>query len=131
MNTIIDNKSYSARRRQIGRKVLQAERVSRLLEADKHSQAKSSRLRFRLNKKLAVIVGVILVVASAGGAAGYQHYARKASAAKFADMIERQKALKAKSEAADKCRQEKAEQKAHLIGNITYDELYDYGECDK
>jgi hypothetical protein len=131
MNTTVSNKSLSARRRQIGRKVLLAERVSKLLEADKRAQTKPSRLRFRLNKKLAVVTGVILVVALVGGAAGYQQYARKVSAAKFADMVKQQKALKAKSEAADECRQKKAEQKAHLIGKITYDELYDYGECDK
>jgi hypothetical protein len=32
---------------------------------------------------------------------------------------------------ADACRRAKAEQKADLIGKVTYDELYDNDECDR
>ena len=62
---------------------------------------------------------------------GYQFYVAKAEAAQKAAATEKQTKLAKKSIAAEACRRKKAEQKADLIGKVTYDQLYDYDECDK
>lgn len=123
--------AVSIRRRRIGRKALQADRIARALTATAQKKPRKTwsvpSVRPRL---LAVVCAVIIGVSAAGLAASHFYTARAVEAQKAAAVAE-QKMLKAKSVAADACRRKKAEQKADQLGKITYDELYDHGECDK
>lgn len=84
-----------------------------------------------LSRKQLIAIGLAAVLVSSvaiGAARAYTSYAE----AKQREVVKQQEVqLRAKSAAADACRREKAKQKAELIGKVTYNELYDYGACDK
>lgn len=74
-------------------------------------------------------VGVLaLCVLAAGGA---HHYSTTTAAAEKAATEKRYALEKQESLAADACRRKKLEEKADLLGKVTFDELYDNDECVK
>lgn len=119
------------RHRQIGRKVLLADRLSHALGSTESKKA--NHLLGFLKRRPKTIALTCAVVACAGilGLTTVQFYTTKAEAAQKAAATEKQAKLAKKSIAAEACRRKKAEQKADLIGKVTYDQLYDYDECDK
>lgn len=121
----------SLRHRRIGRKVLQADRLARALSATKPKKTKLLWPMSSLRPKVIALVCAIVIGVGAIGFTGSQVYFAQVDKTQKAAAAERQSKLEAKSIAADACRREKAEQKADQIGKITYDELYDYGECEK
>lgn len=84
-----------------------------------------------MRPKLIALLCLMLIIVGAIGIGGAQYFTSRAAAAERAAATVRQDKLAAKSMAAEACRRKKAEQKADLIGKVTYDELYDYDECDK
>lgn len=123
--------SVSVRRRQIGRKALQADRLARALNA---SRSQKSKKLLRLpSVQPKILAGTLIAVAIVGiaGITGSQLYMANAAKTERAAAAELQKQLQAQSAAADACRQQKVQQKADQLGKITYDELYDYDSCDK
>lgn len=119
------------RHRRIGRKALQADKITtRLLGIEQKKAKKVWRLPTFKRRVVAAACALVIVV-SAVTLTGVRHYNAQASASQQAWASKQQIELKEKSVAADACRREKAAKKADLIGKITYDELYDYGECDR
>lgn len=121
----------SIRDRRIGRKVLQADRLARALGASKHKKAGRTWRMPHLKPKLIAVICAITIAVSAFGYAGSQYYLAQKAATQKTAAAKQDAQLQAESVAADACRRKKAEQKADQIGKITYDELYDYGECEK
>ncbi len=122
--------SVSLRHRRIGRKALQGDRLARALSASHHAHKKDLWGKL-LRPKAIVVTSAITIVLGAAGFIGSQFYFTQAAATQKAATTEQQNQAKTKSIAADACRRKKVEQKSDLIGKITYDELYDYDECDK
>lgn len=122
----------STRHRQIGRKVLQADRLARALNTPsaKHRKSLWGRLPSIQPKVLAAICAISLIVGIIG-VAGARVYMAQIANSERAAIAEQQRQTRAKDVAASACRQKKAEQKADQLGKVTYDELYDYDECDK
>ncbi len=131
MKQTTPHSKQSVRQRQIGRKVLLADRLSHSLKATQPTKVKQ--LLGLLQQRPKTIALLCLSVALVGmlSFTGYQFYVAKAEAAQKAAATEKQTKLAKKSIAAEACRRKKAEQKADLIGKVTYDQLYDYDECDK
>jgi len=121
----------STRHRKIGRKVLLADRLSNALNDSKIDKSTRIWHFIPLRPKLIALLCLMIIIVGAIGIGGAQYFNSKAEAAQKAATAERQHKLAAKSLAAEACRRKKAEQKADLIGKVTYDELYDYDECDK
>lgn len=121
----------SIRHRRIGRKVLQADRLARALGTAKHKKTRNVWRAPSLRPKVIALICVIAIGVGALGFGGSQFYFAQVDKTQKAAAIEQQSKLEAKSIAADACRRKKAEQKADQLGKITYDELYDYGECEK
>ena len=121
----------SPRFQRIGRKALQADRLSRALALSNKKSTKRSLRLPTLRKNTILAIGIALVIVLGVSAGGVRYYTAQAEANKKAALLQQQKDVKEKSSIADACRRKKAEQKADLIGKVTYDELYDYGECDK
>lgn len=122
----------STRRRRIGRKALQADRLSRALHADKREGTKHAAWRLpSMRPKTVALICLVAVVVGTLGIGGTQFYLAQVAATQKAAAAKQQAEQKAKSIAADACRRKKAEQKADQIGKVTYDELYDHGECDR
>lgn len=119
------------RYRQIGRKALRAERIARSINSSMQAKPKRSWRLPHLTPKVIALLCALVVIVGVAGFAVQRYYHHQALMAQIKADIKRQGELRAKSMAADACRRKKAEQKADLIGKITYDELYDYGECDK
>ena len=124
-------KTTLPRNRRIGRKVLAADRLAQAVSTSTAKKTHKDWHKTFLRSKL-VVTALVCVVAFGilGWIASQAYFAQQASVQKaenqrLADQ-ERAKAVK-----ADECRRAKLEQKADLIGKITYDELYDYGECDE
>lgn len=121
----------SLRHRKIGKKVLFADRLSHALRPKKTRRESLKDRLPSLSRKQLITIGLAAVIVSSvafGAIRAYTSYAE----AKQREVVKQQEVqLKAKSAAADACRREKAQQKAELIGKVTYDELYDYGACDK
>ena len=119
------------RNRRLGRKTLQADKLSSVLAKSQPKQNQLSRLLKVPSARtaLAITAGVVVLL-SVGAVAYSMHSDQVATAEKKAAAIQNVK-LKAKSDAADACRRQKAQEKSELIGKVTYDELYDYGACDK
>lgn len=121
----------SLRSLKIGRKALLVDRMSRTLANTGPTKAKRPSPTVLLQPRAIAIVCIVAVVLVALGFACAQYYRTKAAEAHQAAAVDRQKKLIEKSAAADACRRKIAEQKADLIGKVTYDELYNHGECDK
>ena len=115
------------RRRQIGRKVLQADRLSHALGSAPERSRRNIRFSRFMRPKFAAALSVMIIAVAVIGFGAVQLYAGHRLAAQ--DTASKQE--RAKSISADACRRQKAEQKADLIGKVTYDELYDGNECDK
>ncbi len=120
----------SNRSRRIGRKALQGDRLARALSASQQARPKRS-LHLPLRPRAIAITAAVVISIGVLGFAGSQFYLAQAATAQKAAAVERQSKAKASSLAADACRRKKVEQKADQIGKLTYDELYDYNECDK
>lgn len=119
------------RNRRIGRRVLQADRLSMVLSTASQKKARTLWRVPHISRKVLIAACVALVCIGIVGGIGMQRYSAQVAAAQKAAAAKQLAELKAKSASADACRREKAEQKADLIGKITFDELYDYGACDK
>jgi hypothetical protein len=130
-NTATTKDDSANRHRRIGKKVLLADRLARALNPTSHVPAKRSLSLPPLNRKLLTISFIAVALVGTLGFGGSQFYLAKATAAQEAAAAKMQAAQQIKSRAADACRREKVRQKADLIGKVTYDELYDYDECDK
>jgi hypothetical protein len=125
------SKTTLPRNRRIGRKVLAADRLAHALNTSTEKKTRKDWRKTFLRSKL-VVTALVCVVAFSilGWIASQAYFAQQISVQKAEDLRlagER----KAKAAKADACRRAKLEQKVDLIGKITYDELYDYGECDK
>lgn len=119
------------RDRRIGRKVLLADRLSHALDrSSKRPSIVPSRFR-SIPRKAAFGVAAGVLVLGLTGTALIHHFSTQAAAAQKVAATKEQQRLEAKSRAADACRRNKAEQKADQLGKVTYDELYDYDECDR
>ncbi len=119
------------RNRRIGRKALQADRLHKALAPPVSKKHKRSWQMPSVRPKVLIAAFIALACIGTLGLIGLQRYNSQANVAQKAAATKQLIELKARSSAADACRREKAAQKADLIGKITYDELYDYGECDK
>lgn len=119
----------SLRDRRIGRKVLLADRLSHVMGTSIKKRPIVSWSTLRRPRVVAAFAGAVVVVAVVSSVA--HMYTTQAAATQKAEETKQQQLLRQKSIAADKCRQQKASQKAELIGKVTYDELYDKNECDK
>lgn len=119
------------RNRRLGRKTLQADKLSSVLGRSQSKQSPLSTILSALKTRTAVaIIAGIVVLLGVGTVAYSVHRNQLATAERKAAAAQDIK-LKAKSDAADACRRQKAQEKSELIGKVTYDELYDYGACDK
>lgn len=131
MKPKIHTHKHSTRHRKIGRKVLLADRLSKALD-DSASKNSMSKLRIiPIRPKFIALLCIMIIIVGAIGIGGAQYFTSKAASAQKAADAARQEKKAAKSLAAEACRRKKAEQKADLIGKVTYDELYDYDACDK
>jgi len=132
MKNITSNKtSANVRNRRFGKKVLLADRLAHALNPTTPTPARRSWSLPTINRKLAVTICILLAVVGGIGFGGSQLYLAKVTASQEAAAVKERAAQQAKSRAADACRREKAKLKADQIGKVTYDELYDYDECDK
>lgn len=125
------SKTTSPRNRRIGRKVLAADQLAHALGGSTAKKTRKDWHKTFLQPKLVVPALVcVIVVGILGWIASQAYFAQQASVQKAEDqrLSDQQRAKAVK---ADACRRAKLEQKADLIGKITYDELYDHGECDK
>ena len=120
----------SIRYRRIGRKVLLADRLSRALGSGVAKKSPFSRLKALPRWKMVAISCTALVTVGIVCVVGMQLNAAQVADSQKA-ATEQQKNIEVKSAASAACRSKKAEEKADLIGKVTYDELYDYGTCDK
>lgn len=109
---------------------MQADRLSHALNK---VSAPPVRTRFSRFLKPKVMVGVAAVILVVGivSSVGISSYASQAAAAEAIVVAEQQQRDKQKSAAAEACRQKKIQEKPELIGKVTYDELYNYDECDR
>jgi hypothetical protein len=131
MKPIFTTSPASPRDRRFGRKALQADRLARALQSSKTSTPKRSwRLPVPKPKNL-LIACAVLVFAGGASVIALQYFSSQAAVRQKAEDLQMQKIVKAKSLAADACRRKKAAEKIEQIGKVTYDELYDHGECDK
>ena len=131
MNPSLKQSGQLLRHRKIGKKVLFADRLSHAMRPRK-SRLESFKDRLpTLSRKQVIVMGVAVVVISSAALGAVRAYTSYAEAKQREVVKQQEVLLKAKSAAADACRREKAQQKAELIGKVTYDELYDYGACDK
>lgn len=120
-----------ARIRRYGLKAL---RGDQLCQAASHraSQKRSiSMLAFSVSPKLVITICLVAVLLSAGGFILHKNQQSALAKAKVVEYMKAKEAVRVKSLEADECRRKKAQEKAHLIGTITYDELYDNGACDR
>ena len=122
----------SIRHRKVGRKVLSADRLNRALET-KNKKTMFSWLRRvqSIRPRTIALVCTAILVVSAVTFGGIQVYLGQVADSEKAAAAARRDELEAKRVAADACRRKKLEEKADQIGTITYDELYNHGECDK
>ena len=122
----------SVRHRKIGRRVIRADHLNRALET-KNKKTMLSWLRHvpSIRPRTIALTGMAILVVTAATFGGLQIYLGQVAASEKAATAERQDELEAKRVAADACRRQKLEEKADQIGTITYDELYNHGECDK
>jgi len=124
-------KSKALRNKRIGRKVLLADRLAYSLSVNTQNK---TRMRWRAvlaRPKIIAAASLGILVLGTLGFIGVGFYS-----AQLADIREteaaRQLSLdKEEAAKADACRRAKLEQKADLVGKVTYDELYDGDECDK
>lgn len=120
----------SSRQRNIGRTSLKADRLASLLET-KTPQKRAHAWRLpHVQRKVAIGVCAVLVLVSAVSVGGMHLYTSKQIADQKALAIIQQAKERSNNIAADACRQKKAAEKANLIGKVTYDELYDFNECN-
>jgi hypothetical protein len=125
------NHPSSVRHRQIGRKVLQADRLARALGSPTGKSAKRIWRFPSVKPKVLMISGAALVIIISASVFGARAYMAQVAAKESAAAAIQIKQVRAKSAAANACRQQKVEQKADQLGKITYDELYDYDDCEK
>lgn len=124
-------KLLAVRHRRIGRKVLLADRLARAVAPNTQKRRnKDWRVIFAKPKLAASIVIGVLVV-GALTFTGMQAYSAQQAEARQAEATEKFALQKEKAAEADACRRAKIEQKADLVGKVTYDELYDGNECNK
>lgn len=117
--------------RQIGRKVLLADRLHHALNANSRTKSRFPWRLPALRPKFIALACIVVVAIGTSGFMATQFYLSKVAAEQKAAAAKQQNEQKAKSIAAEACRQKKAEQKASLIGKVTYDELYDHDACNK
>ena len=120
----------SVRHRRVGRKVLQADRLTHLLAQESKNTTKPWDILI-VRPKLTLAACALLIAVSAVGFGGLRFYAGQQAASEKAAAVKEQDRLRVRSTAADACRRKKAEEKADQIGKVTYDELYDGDACDK
>ena len=125
------SREQQIRRRQIGRKVLQADHLNHALNAGKRRSVVPNWKFLLARPRRTAAAGLVVVLVGAVGFGLMSAYQSQATTAQKAAVIQQQNTIRSKSAAAEVCRRQKAEQKADLIGKVTYDELYDYDECDK
>lgn len=123
--------SNSIRPRRIGRKALQADRLSRILTKHNSSKFDVANKFIRVHRVKLTAVSLAVIIFGIVGSFGIQAYNAQQVAAQKAEAAKAQDIARQKSISADECRQKKAEEKSELIGKVTYDELYDGNECDK
>ena len=111
----------SNRYKRIGRKALLVRKIDSVIRND----AKPKRRTFSIFRPSRLLVGSLFAATVLAIAlyAGYTHYSSQVAAREQAEF-------KISSERANACRQQKANENAHLIGKVTYDELYDGDSCD-
>lgn len=117
------------RHRQIGRKVMQADRLAYVLDM-KNGRASNDKwyASFMRRRTIAFVCAGIMIVGALSFGISQFNSSQNAAAQQAVDTAQRIDG-EAKTSAAA-CRQKKAEEKADLIGKVTYNELYDYAECD-
>lgn len=126
--------------KRIGQKAIHCGRVFTALEARLPKAAVTTKkkrtrpkLSFRipnLSRMQLAFIGAACVVLLVSGT-GYYFYDQEQDKAR---AIAEEKQLERDQEAekiASECRRQKAVEKADQIGLLTYDQLYDYDECDK
>lgn len=126
--------------KRIGQKAMSCGRVQTALEArmpKQVSKAKKNRKRPRISFTMPVlshlqlgILGAACVVLLVSGVGYYFYYQEQDKQRAVAEQrrIEQDRAAE---KIASECRRQKAAEKADQIGLLTYDQLYDYDECDK
>ena len=119
-----------SRTRRIGRKVLQADRIARLLKKPEAAPKRTWPLP-ALKPKTYALTGVMLLIVTLIGIGGSRIYLVQVAAAQKIEIEKQQKIAEFNSKEADACRRKKTEEKAELVGKVTFDELYDYNECTK
>lgn len=117
--------------RRIGRKVLASGRLAAAMERTPSPKRRGRSFAFpkvRFTKRLALVLGSIVVLAGAGAGAVamWQHQSALAAAKAQQAQFAQEKKDKAQEMA---CRQQKLAAKQDLYGKVTYDELYDGAEC--
>lgn len=120
------------RHRQIGRKVLLADRLARVSKPQQSSSPlkKFTTLLTSNPKRVRMVsAGLVLLFVVAG--IGGTFISGSIASARDAEQQKQYKEQKQKSAAADACRRQKVEQNPDLVGKVTYDELYNYGECEQ
>lgn len=129
MSSFRTNTPHNNRHRRIGRKVLLADRLARSLNRSASPAGRWDWLK--RNKRYAVAASIGLFVVVTVGVSVTQFYSNQTAASEKIATEKLEAETRQKDIAADACRQKKAQDKADLIGKVTYDELYDGNECDK
>jgi len=117
--------------RRIGRKALLADRLSHAVGNKKDDDLSAKIKRLLSNPKKAALVGSAIVIVVSLALTGTKLVNDQVATAQSIQAATTQRVLKQKSEAADACRRQKFEQKAELVGKVTYDEMYDGNACDR
>ncbi len=120
-----------AHKRRIGKKVLSASRMSVILQKRLGNMKSAGIAKIRIAKKYIVLATVLALILTTTGIVGYNtysnHVAQQAAAAAKTQQLEEEAALLK----ASQCRAQKAVEKSDKLGKITYDQLYDFDECNK
>jgi hypothetical protein len=124
-------KPLAVRHRRIGRKVLLADRLARAVAPNTQKRRSNDWRVIFAKPKLAASIVIGVLVVGALGFTGIQAYSAQQAETRQAEATEQFALQKEKAAEADACRRAKLEQKADLVGKVTYDELYDGNECNK
>lgn len=126
--------------KKFGQKAISCGRVHSALEArlphlktSKKEKRKTPKISFRLpqlSHMQRAFIGAACVVLLISGT-GYYFYDREQDKIRAIDEQEQLQRDQEAEKIASECRRQKAVEKADQIGLLTYDQLYDYDECDK
>lgn len=131
MRSTTPPRPQSVRHRRIGRRVLLAHRLHPALKPAKQHRLAAAKSRIKARPKTSALLAVGVLALCALAAGGAHFYSITTAAAEKAAAEKRYAIEKQESLAADACRRKKLEEKADLLGKVTFDELYDNNECVK